>query len=56
MLDLKLIREDPDAVRAALARRGGSFPIEQLLEVDALRRSAQAQLDELRAEQKKGGK
>jgi seryl-tRNA synthetase len=56
MLDLKLIREDPDAVRSGLARRGGSFPIEEILEVDARRRAAQARLDSLRAEQKKGGK
>ena len=28
MLDLKLIREDPDAVRGALSRRGGSYPID----------------------------
>jgi seryl-tRNA synthetase len=56
MLDLKLIREDPDGVRAALARRGGSFPIDELLEVDVRRRAAQARLDELRAERKKGEK
>src|SRR5438132_1514198 len=31
MLDLRLIREDPDGVRAALARRGGSFPIDEVL-------------------------
>ena len=56
MLDLKLIREDPDSVRAALARRGGSYPIDQVLEADARRRAAQARIDELRAERKKGDK
>ena len=56
MLDLKLIREDPDAVRAALARRGGSYPIDAVLEADARRRAAQARIDELRAERKKGDK
>jgi seryl-tRNA synthetase len=56
MLDLKLIREDPDAVRAALARRGGTFPIDELIEIDARRRAVQARLDEMRAERKKGDK
>ena len=56
MLDLKLIREDPDAVRAALSRRGGSYPIDAVLEADARRRAAQARIDELRAERKKGDK
>jgi len=55
VLDLKLIREDPDAVRKGLARRGGSFPIDDVIDLDARRRAAQAQLDSLRAEQKKGG-
>jgi seryl-tRNA synthetase len=56
MLDLKLIRDEPDAVRRALARRGTSPPIDELLETDARRRAVQAKLDELRAEQKKAGK
>ncbi len=56
MLDLKRIREDPDSVRAALARRGGAFPIDEVLEADVRRRAAQARIDELRAERKKGDK
>src|SRR5579864_8959379 len=56
MLDLKLIREDADSVRAALARRGGSYPIDEVLEADARRRTAQSRIDELRAERKKGDK
>ena len=56
MLDLKQLREDPDSVRAALARRGGDYPIDHVLEADARRRAAQARIDELRAERKKGDK
>lgn len=56
MLDLKKIREDADGVRAALARRGGSYPIDEVLEADARRRAAQARIDELRAERRKGDK
>ena len=56
MLDLKQIRDDPDGVRAALARRGGAFPIDEVVEADRARRAAQARLDELRAERKRGDK
>ncbi|HJT38112.1 MAG TPA: serine--tRNA ligase [Actinomycetota bacterium] len=56
MLDLKQIREDPDGVRAALSVRGGSYPIDDLLQADARRRAAQARIDDLRAERKKGDK
>src|SRR5205809_1826214 len=53
MLDLKVIRDDPDGVRKALARRGGSYPIDEVLELDIERRATQARLDERRAERKK---
>ena len=56
MLDLKQLREDPESIRAALARRGGSYPIDRVLEADARRRAAQGRIDELRAERKKGDK
>ena len=44
VLDLRLIRRDPDAVRAALARRGDGWPSgsTRLLELDARRRDAAA--------------
>ncbi|MGB1377459.1 MAG: hypothetical protein ACPG7S_06505, partial [Miltoncostaeaceae bacterium] len=35
MLDLRLIRKDPDRVRAALARRGGAADLDALIAVDA---------------------
>ena len=56
MLDLKQIRDDPDGVRAALARRGGTPPIDELLAADEARRAAQKKIDDLRAEQKTAGK
>ncbi|GAC1416625.1 MAG: serine--tRNA ligase [Actinomycetota bacterium] len=52
MLDIKLIREDPDGVRRSLARRGGSFPIEEVLALDAQRRKIQTERDTVRGEQK----
>ncbi|MBI4728382.1 MAG: serine--tRNA ligase [Acidobacteria bacterium] len=56
MLDLKLIRQDPEGVRAAVRRRGSELPVEEVLGLDRRRREAQARLDELRAEQKRASK
>lgn len=51
MLDIKLIRQDSEAVVAALAKRGGDFPIGQVLEVDGKRRALVHEMEQLRAEQ-----
>jgi seryl-tRNA synthetase len=52
VLDLKLIRDDPDRVRAALARRGqeAAAGLDLVLELDARRRELIPQVEELRAE------
>jgi seryl-tRNA synthetase len=50
VLDLRLIRSDTDAVRAALARRQADGPLDELLRRDESRRLLQTQVDELRAE------
>ena len=47
MLDLKLIRENPDFVEAQLARRNGGFSIQELKAVDIRQREAQAELEQL---------
>jgi seryl-tRNA synthetase len=50
VLDLKLIREDPERVRAALARRGEQAAgLDAVLELDARRRALIPALEELRA-------
>ena len=51
MLDIKLLRQDPEAVTAALAKRGGTFAIDQVLEEDAKRRALVYEMEQLRAEQ-----
>ncbi len=51
MLDLKLIRSDPDAVRAALARRGADGALDELLELDGRRRELLPRVEGLRARQ-----
>ncbi|HSD80564.1 MAG TPA: serine--tRNA ligase [Solirubrobacteraceae bacterium] len=54
MLDLRLIRRDPDGVRSALARRGTDVAerLDGVLELDARWRAATASVESLRAEQK----
>ena len=48
MLDLKLLRENPDAVRQALKNRGSTFDLEPLLRWDANRRSMLKEIEEQR--------
>ena len=50
MIDLRLLRSDPDSVRVALARRGDEALLEPILLIDSERRALQVQVDELRAE------
>jgi seryl-tRNA synthetase len=54
VLDLRLIRRDPGAVRAALARRGEGAEqrLDQVVALDARWREAQQAAERLRAEQK----
>ena len=53
MIDLKLLRENPDAVRASQRARGEDPGlVDALLEADAARRAAVSAADNLRAEQK----
>jgi seryl-tRNA synthetase len=58
MLDLKLVREDPERVKAALAKRGPGVAdqVDRLLEADAARRRLVTEVDALRAQQKRRGK
>src|SRR3954464_3913658 len=50
MLDLKLLRREPDQVRAALTRRGAADAVDELLERDARRRELLPELEGLRAQ------
>ena len=52
MLDLRLIRRDPDAVREALARRGDADRLDEVLDLDEDWRAANAAAENLRHEQK----
>ncbi|MFY1677804.1 MULTISPECIES: serine--tRNA ligase [unclassified Streptomyces] len=57
MIDLRLLREDPDRVRASQRARGEDVTIvDALLSADERRRSSGVRFDELRVEQKSLGK
>ena len=52
MLDIKLIRENPEKINELLKRRNPELSIDTIIAIDADRRKVQAQADELRAKRK----
>ncbi len=57
MIALQLIRDDPDGVKRAIARKGEpTEPIDRLVAADAKRREVEARANELRAERNTGNR
>jgi seryl-tRNA synthetase len=57
VIDLRVLREDPDRARASQRSRGEDPAlVDQVLAADELRRSSAVRFDELRSEQKSHGK
>jgi len=57
VIGLQRIREDPEGVKRAVARKGEpTEPVDRLLEADARRRALEAEVQELRAERNAGSK
>jgi seryl-tRNA synthetase len=56
MLDVAILRDDPDALVAGMARRGLDLDVEGLRTLDGRRRSVRVEAEELRAKQKDAGK
>jgi seryl-tRNA synthetase len=57
MISLQLIRDDPDAVKRAVARKGeGTEAVDRLLAADARRRHLEAEANDLRAERNNGNR
>jgi seryl-tRNA synthetase len=56
MLDIKLIREKPELVRQALEKRGDSFNLDKIVEIDRDYRSLLHEMEELRAEHNESSK
>lgn len=52
MIDIKLLREQPDTVRAAIANKKFSCDIDAVLELDAVRRAKITEAENARAQQK----
>ena len=56
MLDLNLVRKDPQAVANALEKKHYSFPVSRFITLDAERKEADIRSQELLAERKKASK
>jgi seryl-tRNA synthetase len=56
MLDIKLIRENPELVRQALEKRGDSFALDRIIQLDESYRVALRQTEELRAKHNEASK
>ena len=56
MFDIRLIRNDPEAVARALTRRGGDWDLSGLLEIDARRRDLSHQVESRVADVRKRSK
>lgn len=52
MLDIKLIRENPEKINELLKRRNPDLSIDEVIKIDIERRATQTQADELRATRK----
>ncbi len=52
MLDIKLIRENPDKINELLKRRNPDLSIDEVIKIDEQRRKIQFELDNLRAKRK----
>ena len=56
MLDIKAVRQDPEAIATALARRGFPFDVERFKALDARRKKADVDSQALQAERKSASK
>jgi seryl-tRNA synthetase len=56
VIDLKLLRDSPDIVREAYARRGGVEGLDRVIELDAAYRLALSEVESMRAEANRASK
>lgn len=52
MLDIKLIRENPEKINELLKRRNPNLSVDEVIKIDVERRAVQTEADELRAKRK----
>jgi seryl-tRNA synthetase len=56
MIDPRLLRDDPDAIRESLRRRGSKIDLDALIAMEATVRAARQRAEMLRASQKEAGR
>jgi seryl-tRNA synthetase len=56
VIDLKLLRDEPDAVRTAYARRGGVEGLDRVIDLDRAHRDLLRRVEDLRAQQNAASK
>jgi len=56
MIDPRLLRDDPDAIRESLARRGSKVDLDAVISLESSLRVARQNAEELRARQKESGR
>ena len=56
MINLKLLREDPDAIKQAYARRGGVDVLDRVVDLDTRHRELLRQVERMRAEHNRASK
>ncbi len=56
MIDIAVVRNEPDLLRRSLARRGVDLDVDRLVELDSQVRAARTQAEQVRAEQKDAGR
>lgn len=56
MLDLKLIRENPEKVKESIRNKGSQVNLDELLQLDAQKRSVQQELETLQAQMNQSAK
>ena len=56
MIDPRLLRDDPGAIREALARRGSKVDLDSVISLESSLRGARQRAEELRAKQKESGR
>ena len=56
MIDPRLLRDDPDAIRESLARRGSKVDLDAVIALESSLRAARQNAEELRAKQKESGR
>ncbi|UCD19333.1 MAG: serine--tRNA ligase [candidate division WOR-3 bacterium] len=49
MIELKMLREDPDTIRAALKKRGVELDLDTVIEMDRTRRASMTEIQELKS-------